>query len=372
MEFLMKSQRFLGLLIATALFIGCAQEKKGPTSGGSASSDQASTQKLPARSETNADKQEGGKATVEELMTRAQQALSKQDLTTAIAALEELVAAEPKNREGLLLLSRVLQAKGVSIVQGSGTKAGAEWWLKSAKYIKQLRSAYPKLTEQEAVELPAILYNEACVLALQGETEKAMAALEDAFNSGFQDLDLLTKDPDLDALRSLPAFNTLMKEALARLAAKAKEHARQLLAEHKPFDFDFALPDLDGKTVSRKDFAGKVLIVDIWGTWCPPCKKEIPHFVDLLKLYEDKGLKIVGINYEQGDAAEAPKTIREFAGANNMTYTCVIGDNKTRNQVPNFTGYPTTLFLDRAGKVRLSVVGYHPLHELEAIIKELL
>ena len=157
-----------------------------------------------------------------------------------------------------------------------------------------------------------------------------------------------------------------------KLAAKAKVHAREMIAAQKPFDFNFSLPDVDGKTVALKDFAGKILIADIWGTWCPPCKMEIPHFVDLLEKYEGQGLRIVGINYENGDAAEFPKVIREFAKANKMTYPCVIGDDKTRSQVPSFQGYPTTLFLDRTGKVRLSVVGYHSQIDLEAIIQELL
>ena len=95
--------------------------------------------------------------------------------------------------------------------------------LKSAKFIKQLRAAYPKLTEDEASQLPGILYVEACVLAMAGETDKAMAGLEDAVNSGFADLNLLNTDHDLDRLRKLPRFETLVQSAKARLAGKPKE-----------------------------------------------------------------------------------------------------------------------------------------------------
>lgn len=114
-----------------------------------------------------------------------------------------------------------------------------------------------------------------------------------------------------------------------------------------------------------------MLIVDFWGTWCPPCRKEIPHFVELKSKYGKDGLEIVGLNYE-GDAATAKETIKKFAAENKMNYRCAVGDEATQKKVPNLQGYPTTLFIDRTGKVRLKVVGYHPMAELEAIVSLLL
>jgi hypothetical protein len=81
---------------------------------------------------------------------------------------------------------------------------------------------------------------------------------------------------------------------------------------------------------------------------------------------------VVGINYEGGTPEEDRQTIKQFATENNMNYACVIGDDATSQQVPNLEGYPTTLFIDRSGVVRLKVVGYHPLATLEAIVSELL
>src|SRR5262249_29822469 len=59
------------------------------------------------------------------------------------------------------------------------------------------------------------------------------------------------------------------------------EEVDRLLKENEPFEFDFDLKDVNGQKLSKADFAGKVLIVDIWGTWCPPCRMEIPHFLEL-------------------------------------------------------------------------------------------
>ncbi|MHC4586004.1 MAG: peroxiredoxin family protein, partial [Planctomycetota bacterium] len=61
----------------------------------------------------------------------------------------------------------------------------------------------------------------------------------------------------------------------------------------------FTLQDLNGKNVSLADFQGKVLILDFWATWCPPCVKEIPHFIELYEQYKDKGFEIVGISLDQ-------------------------------------------------------------------------
>ena len=186
----MKVQRILGLMIVTAMFTACAQEKKNPPPSTMGSGQEAKP--------TNAAKANEKKATPDELMAKAQQALRKNDTATAIAALEELVAGEPKNREGLFLLSRVLQNQGSIAIKAGNTVAASDSLVKSAKYMKQLRAAYPKLTEEEASELPVILYNEACVLPLAGDAAPAVAALEDAFDSGFSDLNQLNTDHDLD------------------------------------------------------------------------------------------------------------------------------------------------------------------------------
>ena len=77
------------------------------------------------------------------------------------------------------------------------------------------------------------------------------------------------------------------------------------VAGTKPTPFPFALKDLDGKPVTAADFRGKVLVVDFWGTWCPPCRKQVPNLVELDKRFHDKGLAVVGLTYEneQGDEA---------------------------------------------------------------------
>ena len=95
-------------------------------------------------------------------------------------------------------------------------------------------------------------------------------------------------------------------------------------------------------------------------------------FVKLQEKFGDKGLQIVGLNYEMRDKEESIKQIRDFQKDQKMNYTCLLGDDATREQVPGFQGYPTTLFIDRTGKVRLQYVGLHPYATLEATVSALL
>ena len=81
---------------------------------------------------------------------------------------------------------------------------------------------------------------------------------------------------------------------------------------------------------------------------------------------------MVGLNYERGEGDEIVRVIKDFMTENKMNYTCLIGDPETRKQVPNFRGFPTTLFIDQTGKVRLQFVGLHSYSTLEAVVTKLL
>jgi thiol-disulfide isomerase/thioredoxin len=181
------------------------------------------------------------------------------------------------------------------------------------------------------------------------------------------------KDEDLASVRQLPDWAGFETEAKAMVKAAAQKEIDSLLAANEPFDFNFELDDIAGKKVSKADFAGKVMIVDIWGTWCPPCRAEIPHFVELDKQFKEKGLQIVGLNKERSpDAEEAAKTVKDFCDENGVAYPCALISDAVMEQVPDFQGFPTTLFIDRAGKVRLKVVGARGPEFLQGVVETLL
>ena len=133
-------------------------------------------------------------------------------------------------------------------------------------------------------------------------------------------------------------------------------------------NFDFAFPDLSGKTVSSKDpqFRGKVLIVALAGSWCPNCHDEAAFLAPLYKDYRAKGLEIVSLQFEHfGDfqrAAEATQRFRQHYGIEYTTLIAGVSDKdeaaKKLPMLKSFVAFPTTVFIDRKGNVRKIHTGY--------------
>jgi thiol-disulfide isomerase/thioredoxin len=131
----------------------------------------------------------------------------------------------------------------------------------------------------------------------------------------------------------------------------------------EPFRFSF--PDLNGKMVSNTDprFRGKVVLVEITGSWCPNCHDEAPFLVDLYKKYHEQGLEIVALSFEEGDQLANPKRLRAFVRKYGIEYNVLLcgqpDEAKEKlTQAVNWDSWPTTFFLGRDGKVRLVHAGF--------------
>ena len=129
---------------------------------------------------------------------------------------------------------------------------------------------------------------------------------------------------------------------------------------------DFSLKDLDGKTISFSDFKGKVIILDFFASWCPPCRQEIPDFIELQKSYGQKGFSVVGVSQTDIDYT------KNFADKMGINYPLLIGDEKTGALYGPIRFLPTTFVIDKDSKVRKIYVGYKPKEAFESDIKELL
>jgi thiol-disulfide isomerase/thioredoxin len=84
---------------------------------------------------------------------------------------------------------------------------------------------------------------------------------------------------------------------------------------------DWQLSDVDGKPVKLSDFKGKVIILDFWATWCPPCRAEIPGFVLLQKKYADKGFTVIGVSLDE----QGPSVVKSFMRSFGMNNPVVMG-----------------------------------------------
>lgn len=128
----------------------------------------------------------------------------------------------------------------------------------------------------------------------------------------------------------------------------------------------FKLHDLDGKAVTSKDerFKGKVVFVDVFGTWCPPCLRAIPTFRELQTKYGDQGFLMLGIAFEHGDDAQERRSyLQGFARHNGINY--LVLDGGTPDQfatalpgVRNVKGLPVEILIGRDGAVIDARNGY--------------
>jgi peroxiredoxin len=129
-----------------------------------------------------------------------------------------------------------------------------------------------------------------------------------------------------------------------------------------------ALKDSTGKTITLTDYAGKVVLLDFWATWCTGCKKEIPWFSDFQKAYGAQGFAVVGVSMDDGGWA----VVKPFLAGNPIPYPILLGDGQTAQRF-GIPALPDTFLIDRSGKVaaayKASVVDKN---DIEANIKALL
>lgn len=115
----------------------------------------------------------------------------------------------------------------------------------------------------------------------------------------------------------------------------------------------FTLIDVDGNKVSSSDFAGQVILLNFWATWCGPCKVEIPDLVKLHQTYKDKSFQVVSIALESGSLQK----IKQFAKKWKMNYPILIGDYDVARAFGGIRGIPTTFLIDSKGYVKNMYVG---------------
>lgn len=154
-------------------------------------------------------------------------------------------------------------------------------------------------------------------------------------------------------------------EARAKGLPEPADPSRHTSVKDPTRPFAFAFHDLQGKPVTNDDprFTGKVVLVNIMGSWCPNCHDETPFLVALYRKYHAQGLEIVALSFEEEDQLADPARLRAFVKKYGIDYTVLMAGNweQANEKLPqamNFNAWPTTFFIGRDGLVRGAHAGF--------------
>jgi len=130
---------------------------------------------------------------------------------------------------------------------------------------------------------------------------------------------------------------------------------------------DFSMKDVDGKTHDINEYNGKVLIVNFWATWCPPCRREIPALIELQEKYQSKGFTIVGVALDSRQAAV------DYVDPMSINYPILVGESEgiaiSQAYGNQLSVLPYTVVIDRKGIIRHAFAREITLAEAEKLIK---
>lgn len=115
----------------------------------------------------------------------------------------------------------------------------------------------------------------------------------------------------------------------------------------------FALYDLNGKMVSLRDFRGKVILLNFWATWCPPCKREIPSLERLYQIRKDKNFEVLAVNVDRGSHSQ----IASFAEKQRMSFPILLNSEGGVGDKYQVQAIPTSFLLDKKGVIRWKIRG---------------
>jgi thiol-disulfide isomerase/thioredoxin len=130
---------------------------------------------------------------------------------------------------------------------------------------------------------------------------------------------------------------------------------------------NFDLISTDGKNIKLSDFKGKVVIVDFWATWCPPCRKGIPDLIELQKEFKNN-LVVIGISLDQDTKSDVVPFIKKYG----INYPIVYGTNQVIMDYGSINAIPTSFVINKEGKIVDKHIGLVPKSVLESKIKEIL
>ncbi len=257
----------------------------------------------------------------------------------------------------LIGLTAFLMSREAAIkFDGDDIESATKLLDEAVSLLDSAREKFPE-NQEDITQSGAIVYPDAAILAAsQNKADRCMELMA-RVKPNQLNLRLLMFSDMLNSVRDRADFKSLLAEV-----------EKPLL----DFNPNFSMKDSEGNTVSLADFEGKVVVINLWGTWCPPCRREMPDFVKMQEKHADD-LQFVGLTYERGAPPSAVAAIlQRFTASNDINYPLLIGEADYTKRIPGFGEFPTTLVVDRTGKLRKRVNGGMDLELLQHVLEPLI
>lgn len=207
----------------------------------------------------------------------------------------------------------------------------------------------------------------ASVLYQLGRAYEKSGSRDRAISSYIRSLGAFPAD-DSSAAAPLRALYQAKNGGLAGLDEKvtaSRRSSRKIVAldgaRHERMAPPWKLPSLDGTHLESAQFKGKVLVVDFWGSWCGPCRMELPLFQAAYEKYRDQGVVFVGINWERATTNESRlQAAKQFVDQSGFTFPVVLDHDYSVSTAYSVQAFPSLYVIDKTGKIRYRNVGFSP------------
>lgn len=132
---------------------------------------------------------------------------------------------------------------------------------------------------------------------------------------------------------------------------------------------DFELRTLDGNKAKLSDYKGKIVILNFWATWCPPCQAEMPHMQSFYEQNHNKGIEIVAVNLTSSD--RGLDKVKEFVNKHHLTFPILLDEEGTVENMYDTIAIPTTYIIDQEGFITEKITGPVNEERLENLVKDI-
>jgi thiol-disulfide isomerase/thioredoxin len=257
-------------------------------------------------------------------------------------------------------------------VAGNVPQIDGLWVMEGVKSSKKDEKAWNLILRQKGAEL------EASILRIDGDTGTLTGRWQDgkfvvSHFSGAR-ANLLTITPKSDGTLAVEQFGqrngdvvtaVRLDEARAKHLPLPTDPTAHTGVKDPTKPFVFSFPDLNGNIVSNTDerFKGKVVLINITGSWCPNCHDEAPFLAEMYDRYHDRGLEIVALSFEEAEQLGNPTRLRAFIQEYGIHYTVLLGGetNTAKEKLTSaldWDAWPTTFFVGRDGMVKSVHAGF--------------